>query len=239
MATPHSVPRAARIGPWLALCAALVLGAVAIHGLTYGLTAWTLDQRREVRIADHALRLPAIDVRNQHGQLQRLFGAGPHMTPGAAPDAAPVGAAPKLYIVDFIYTRCPTVCRALGAEFAQLARRIDADPMDSRIGLVSLSFDPRDTVRDLLGYANTYGARAPVWQVAAAVSPDAMSSLLHQADVIAIPDGMGGFEHNGGLHVVDGQGSVLAVYALDDFEQAYAFALAHLAHLAHARGSRP
>lgn len=226
MATPHSVRRAGsrgpRVAPWVALCAVLVSGAAAIHGLTYGLSAWTLDQRREVRIAQQSLHLPAIDVRGQNGQRVRLFA-------GQGGDDA---TAPGVYIVDFIYTRCATVCRALGAEFDQLARQRDDDGMAGRIGLVSLSFDPRDTVPDLLAYATTYRARAPGWLVAAAVAPADMRRLLAEADVIAVPDGLGGFEHNGGLHVVNAQGQILAIYPLDAFREAYAFALAH------ARGGR-
>lgn len=225
MATPHSARPGARPLPWLAFGAVLVAGAAALHGVTNGLTAWTLDQRRDVRVARQQLYLPAIDVRNQLGQPLRLF---------AVPRDPPAGAVtPDILIVDFLYTRCPTVCRALGAEFTQLAGRIDDDGMAGRIGLVSLSFDPRDTVGDLRDYANTYRARTPVWQVAAAQSADAMAALLRQADVMAIPDGLGGFLHNGGLHVVDARGTVLAVFPLEDFSSAYAFALAR------ARGSRP
>lgn len=228
MATRRLAPRAVRTvapasaGPWLALAAALLLGAAAVYFVTDGLRAWTLDQSREARIARQALRLPAIDVWNQQGHDLRLFEAANTGVPE-----------PALYIVDFIYTRCPTVCRALGAEFAQLQRQIAADGMAPRVQLISLSFDPRDTVNDLLGYATSYRANAPGWQVVAAISPDAMTKLLRQADVIAIPDGLGGFEHNGGLHVVDAQGRVLSVHALEDFQQAYAVALAHL------RGNRP
>lgn len=225
MATPHSARRVADLGPWIALVVALLLGAAAIHALTYGLSAWTLDQRREVRIARQSLHLPAIDVRGQDGQRLRLF--------GGQGGQAGQGRQPAVYIVDFIYTRCPTVCRALGAEFDQLSRQIDADGMAGRIGLVSLSFDPRDSEADLHGYATTFRARAPGWLVASAVSPADMTRLLADADVIALPDGLGGFEHNGGLHVVDAQGRVLAVRALEDFRDAYALALAH------ARGNQP
>ena len=229
MATPHlarlAAKRGRRLPPWAVLAVTLMLGAAAIHALTYGFAAWTLDQRREVRIDRHTLRLPAIDVQAQDGQRLRLF-AGPA---GADRDAS----VPAVYIVDFIYTRCLTVCRALGAEFVQLSRQMEADGVAGRIRLVSLSFDPRDTVDDLQGYATTYHAHTPGWLVAAALSAADMDRLLRQADVIAIPDHLGGFEHNGGLHVVDAQGQVLAVYALDDFRQAYAFALAQ------ARGRRP
>ena len=53
------------------------------------------------------------------------------------------------------------------------------------------------------------------------------------ADVIAIPDGLGGFEHNGGLHVVDAAGRVLAVFPLERFSDAYALARSHV------EGARP
>jgi len=226
MATPRSARRAAdrapRMAPWFALCAVVAVGAMAVHGLTYGLAAWTLDERRDVCIARQSLHLPAIDVRSQNGHLVRLFdGHGGH------------GAASGAYIVDFIYTRCATVCRALGAEFQQLSAQADADGMTGRISLVSLSFDPRDTAEDLLRYANTYRARAPGWLVAEAVVPEAMERLLMAADVIAIPDGLGGFEHNGGLHVVDAAGRVLAVFPLERFSDAYALARSHV------EGARP
>ncbi|SDB99901.1 protein SCO1/2 [Cupriavidus sp. YR651] len=212
--TARHTGRRARHGPWpvVVLLLALALGGAAIWQLTYGLTSWTLDQRREVRIAAGGLQLPAIDVRNQHGEPLRLFA-----DPGAA-------SAPAIYIVDFIYTRCLTVCRALGAEFTQLAHQIDADGMAGRIGLLSMSFDPRDATADLAGYAREHQARLPGWQVVGAVSMASMQTLLRNADIIAIPDGLGGFEHNGGLHVVDASGHVLAVYPLADFRAAYAFA---------------
>lgn len=226
MAMRRSAVRAARpaatLGPAFAVLVALIASAAALYGLTYGLGAWTLDQRRDARIADGTLRLPALDARNQSGQPLRLFGG-----------SAPGQAAPHLYIVDFIYTRCPTVCRALGAEFAQLRQQIEADGMTERIRLVSLSFDPRDTIGDLAGYARTHGARTPGWDVATATPMRAMDQLLRDADVIAIPDGLGGFEHNGGLHVVDADGAVLAIYPLERFREAYADARAR------ARGLQP
>ncbi|MGO4326097.1 SCO family protein [Cupriavidus sp. M-11] len=209
-----SPARPAAAGPALALLLVLALAVAGLHYLTFGFTAWTLDDRRAERIGQHALALPAIDTRNQLGQTTRLFGAGVQPGQGA-----------QLYLVDFIYTRCMSVCRALGSEFAQLQSRIRADGMEGRIGLVSLSFDPaRDDTASLAGYAREHRARLPGWQVAAPLAAPAMRALLHDADVIAIPDGLGGFEHNGGLHVTDARGRVLAVYALADYQQAYDFA---------------
>ncbi|MNN95771.1 hypothetical protein D3C81_2146340 [compost metagenome] len=54
-----------------------------------------------------------------------------------------------------------------------------------------------------------------------------MQALLREADIIAIPDGFGGFVHNGGLQVVDARGVVLGSFALEDFHAAYALAQRH------------
>src|SRR5438445_13326117 len=91
----------------LLLVLVLVLAVAGLRYLTLGFTAWTLDDRREARIAQGVLVLPAIETRNQAGKPARLFGA--RREQGA-----------QLYLVDFIYTRCLSVCRALGSEFEQL-----------------------------------------------------------------------------------------------------------------------
>lgn len=209
----------------------LVLGAIALWAITHGLTAWTLDQRREARIAAGQMRLPPIAVHDQLDQPHRFFGrsgAGPGSEEGA----------PAVYLVDVIYTRCQTVCRALGAAFTQLSRQLEADGMTGRIGLISLSFDARDTGADLASYAREYGARPPLWRVAAPDAPAAMQGLLREADIIAIPDGFGGFVHNGGLQVVDARGVVLGSFALEDFHAAYALAVRHAAAAAAAGAGR-
>lgn len=207
---------ASRLRPALALLLVLALAVAGLRYLTFGFTSWTLDDRRAERIGQGALVLPAIDTRNQLGQPARLFDAG--QEPGG-----------RLYLVDFIYTRCLSVCRALGSGFGQLQGRIRADGLEGRIGLVSLSFDPsRDDTASLSGYATEHRAQLPGWQVAAPVAGPAMQALLRDADVIAIPDGFGGFEHNGGVHVTDAHGRVLAVYALADYQHAYEFAHGHL-----------
>ena len=96
MATPRSAVRAAErrtaasslpaVLPSAVLLLALVASGAAIYAVTDGLTAWTLDQRRDTRIATGAMRLPAIDVRNQRGGGARWFGAD--------------SAGPRIYLVD-------------------------------------------------------------------------------------------------------------------------------------------
>jgi protein SCO1/2 len=201
----------------------VLAGGIAGMGhLTDGFTAWTLDDRRAARVAGGTMTLAPLDIRNQHGERARLFA----VDPAVGVDA------PRFYIVDFFYTRCPTVCRALGAEFARLQRRLADDGVGGAVRLVSLSIDPgHDNAAALGAYAATYRATTPGWQVAApaaSASSRRYADWLRAADIVAIPDGLGGFEHNGEIHVTDAQGRVLALFPLTAFDEARRFVEARL-----------
>ena len=135
MATPRLAGPAAR--PWLALGAVLAAGIGGLHALTYGLSAWTLDERRDLRIASLDLQMPATAVQNQQGHGVQLFSGNATST---------------VYIVDFIYTRCNTVCSALGGEFAQLSRQGQAclcrsRPTACQVNLVLFRFHSTRAIR--------------------------------------------------------------------------------------------
>ena len=66
----------------------------------------------------------------------------------------------KIWIADFIFTNCPTICPAMTQEMARLQSEFVADP----IYFVSFSVDPeRDTIEVLSRYAKAYGADDRRW----------------------------------------------------------------------------
>ena len=66
----------------------------------------------------------------------------------------------KIWIADFIFTNCPTICPAMTQEMARLQSEFVADP----VYFVSFSVDPeRDTPRVLSRYAAAYGADNRRW----------------------------------------------------------------------------
>ena len=108
----------------------------------------------------------------------------------------------KIWIADFIFTNCPTICPVMTQEMARLQSEFVADP----IYFVSFSVDPeRDTVDVLSRYATAYGAddrrwhfltgeKASIYQLAeqgfslAAGHPG--SEILHSPRfVLVAPDG--------------------------------------------------
>ncbi|RKU08830.1 hypothetical protein C6503_22225 [Candidatus Poribacteria bacterium] len=66
----------------------------------------------------------------------------------------------KIWIADFIFTNCPTICPAMTQEMARLQSEFIAD----LVYFVSFSVDPeRDTPKVLFRYASAYGADSRRW----------------------------------------------------------------------------
>ncbi len=114
-------------------------------------------------------------------------------------------------LIDFIYTRCPTICSALGDDFARVRQLMDGARAHASIDLLSISFDPTDDRAALRLYGERFGAKAPRWRIAAAVDERARAELLRSFGVVVIPDGLGGFIHNDAVYVVDAQGRLARI----------------------------
>ncbi len=136
----------------------------------------------------------------------------------------------QVTIIDFVYTRCTTVCLALGGTFQRMQSTLSAQSKknsaaSSVVKLLSVSFDPKhDDAAVLSAYAKRLGADPARWQFAAPVGADALASLLARFEVVVIPDGMGGFEHNAALLVVDARGRLVRIFDYAEMETALAFA---------------
>jgi protein SCO1 len=135
----------------------------------------------------------------------------------------------RAVLVDFIYTRCPTICGVLGDDFAQVlqsmpAGRSGAGPR-APIDLLSISFDPTDNQQALRLYGERYGAKAPRWRIAAPADAKVRAALLRTFGVVVIPDGLGGFIHNDAVYVIDAQGRLARILDRDAPAQLAAAAL--------------
>lgn len=195
-----------------ALCLAIGLGfAAGLHHWTAGFEAWTFEGRRQVQLQAGELHAHPVPMRGIDGGAPTLWGEG--------------SAAPAAYLVDFIYTRCPGVCRALGTEYQQMQRELAgpssapplADPARAGVRLVSVSFDvAHDDAPALARYASSQRADPRWWTITAPATAEHAGRLLRSLGVVAVPDGQGGFVHNGALHLLDARGRLRGLY---DFEQ--------------------
>ena len=219
---PSCRPQLGPIWRTLSACVAVLLCFAAVLGkLTGGLEYWSFEdvRRNDARLG--RLAATALPVRTTQGSSQMLWsGAEDPLT---------------IYIVSFIYTACPFVCQSLGSGYQQMQDALAAQDTTAsgRIRLVSLSFDiDRDDTGQLQAYADRYRATSPVWNVAVPISRTDSARLLRQLGVVVVADGFGGYVHNGAIHVIDANGTVLAIYDDRDWTEALSMAL-------HRGASRP
>ncbi|MDZ7879360.1 MAG: SCO family protein [Saprospiraceae bacterium] len=113
----------------------------------------------------------------------------------------------KIYVVDFFFTHCPTICPKVTA---QMLRVYDHFKDSSSVGLLSHTIDPkRDSVGRLRDYADKLGVSAPKWHFVTS-ERDSIYSIADNYFSIAKedPKSPGGFDHSGRLILVDKKGRV-------------------------------
>lgn len=190
------------------LCVALA-GGTALALTTDGLRAFTSEDARRLEVSEAPVQLPVLEVLGTDGRPVSL----------SDPE--------RVTLLDFVYTRCETVCRALGSEFQQLQTEIRARGLQDRIRLLSVSFDPEhDTPAGLAAYARHQRADSAVWQFAVLANAADLPELLGHFGIVVIPDGLGGFEHNAAIHVVDQRDRLVRIMDLSNPAAALAEALA-------------
>lgn len=194
------------------LCAAL-LGAFVwgLYLYTANFDVWTFEGRRQLAMQAGELRAPQVPLREMGTSPVPLW----HGTNGA----------PAAYLVDFIYTRCPSVCRVLGSEYQQMQVQLAAqrarNPALNAVHLVSISFDAEhDDPASLREYAREHRIDPALWTLAMPAAAADTQALMRSLDVIAIPDGLGGFVHNGAIHLLDASGRLRGLYEFDQWPQA-------------------
>lgn len=212
--------------------AALLLACAGYAGaawLTHDFQAWTAEGARRLEVALQPVPVPATPVDGPGVALQPLN--------------AWLAGEGRVAVVDFIYTRCETLCLSLGGVFQQLQRRLQqgGTPGDG-VRLVSISFDgAHDTPERLAAYARGLGADPAWWRFVRAPDAGATAELLRRFEVVVVPDGRGGYEHNAALLVLDARGRLVRVFdvAEQDLALDYARHLARQAHGAAPAGPAP
>jgi protein SCO1 len=196
-------------------CVLLVLlSHAAAQWLTHDYQVWTAEGARRLEIALHPVAAPRAAMEGPDIQRQGLDTLLAEDSP--------------VTIMDFIYTRCISVCTALGAVFQQLQAAIrdgESGAGKAPLRLLSISFDPaHDDPAALRAYAAGLRADPQLWRFARVADAAHMQALLKAYQVVVIPDGLGGYEHNAALLVVDPAGRLLRVFDDNEPDAALAFA---------------
>jgi protein SCO1 len=113
----------------------------------------------------------------------------------------------KVYVVDFFFTHCPTICPKVKKNMLRLYQRYYKE---TQFYLLSHTIDPkRDSVGRLNEYAKNMGIHSMKWSM---VTGDKFKiyDIANRYFAVAKedPDAPGGFDHSGNIILVDGQGRV-------------------------------
>jgi protein SCO1 len=188
----------------IAATLACAAGLAIAHTATDGFQAYTLESARRLNALRSPAQLPDLAL--------DLVGAGPARLaelPG------------QVLLVDFIYTRCPTYCAALGSVYAQLQRHLAPEIASGAVRLVSISFDPaHDGAVELGAYRTRYSRDSAGWEIGRPRLSSELQTWLGAFGVVVIPDELGGYAHNAALHIVGPERTLVAIHDFDDVEGA-------------------
>jgi protein SCO1/2 len=175
---------------------------VAVMGLsiwwqsTQGFRAFSWETYRRLQVAEQPIVVPNIRLEDQRSTVFDL--------------ASLRG---KVLVMNFIYTRCPTICGYTGMSFAKLQTDIVQNGYQDSVRLLSISLDPQyDTPQFLKHYVKRFTKQTDNgWLAARPTDLQQSQYLMQQLGVVSIPDGMGGISHNAATHIVDQQGRLVEI----------------------------
>ena len=191
-------------GSWLSATLFIAFGILVLQW-THGLSVWTFEDRRRLLAAQGVLVASPLELTDDIGATRTLW---------SRDDRSAVT------LVSFIYTRCVSVCSALGSENLEIQRELVQGP-PTAIRLVSLSFDTeRDDADALHRYATRHRADSQRWIVGAPADPEAGARLREALGVVVVPDAFGGYVHNGDIHLIDSDGRLRGIFDFTHWSQA-------------------
>ncbi|MEZ4810439.1 MAG: SCO family protein [Allomuricauda sp.] len=114
----------------------------------------------------------------------------------------------KVYVVEFFFTTCPTICPIMTKNLVELQKTFQGD---EDFGVASFTINPRyDTPSVLKKYAAKYGITDKDWNLLTG-DQDKIYALAQEGFYIVAnedEDAPGGFEHSGMFAVVDKNGYI-------------------------------
>jgi len=130
----------------------------------------------------------------------------------------------KVYVIEFFYTRCPTICPKMNKNMLLIQNEFYGNP---DFGIASFSINPTfDTPQVLLDYAKEKGATLKNWHFLTG-DKDAIYNLANQGFKLyaGVNDQVeGGFEHSGLFALIDKDGFIRSrTLKIGDFENPIKF----------------
>ncbi len=118
----------------------------------------------------------------------------------------------KIYVADFFFTSCPTICPIMKKEMLRVYDEFKDNP---EVAIVSHTIDPEyDTVALLHDYAERLGVKSPAWQFVTGEKDSIFNIALKSYMVTAAEEEQapGGRIHSGAFILVDKHHRIRGMY---------------------------
>lgn len=114
----------------------------------------------------------------------------------------------KVYIVEFFFTTCPTICPRMNANLVKIQNEFTGF---DNFGVASFTINPEhDTSEVLKAYAEKYGVTNPNWNLMTGNQEDIYKLANEGFNLYTAQDNSveGGFEHSGNFALIDKNGFI-------------------------------
>lgn len=115
----------------------------------------------------------------------------------------------KVYVVDFFFTTCPTICPIMTSSMVKVQNAFEG----KNIGFASFSINPEnDTPEVLREYAQQHGITSPNWHLLTG-DEEAIYDLANNGFNLHAQNnakGIDGFEHSGLFALIDQKGNIVS-----------------------------
>ncbi len=118
----------------------------------------------------------------------------------------------KVYVVDFFFTTCPTICPVMTENMVTIQNEFIGNP---NFGIASISISPDyDTPEVLKAYAKNHGATLKNWHFLTGNKEDTYKLSMNGFKLYAGQnnEAPGGFEHSGLFALIDKEGNIRCRY---------------------------
>lgn len=173
-----------RILPWFVL--GVIVVAIAVLNL------WSVFNKKPEQKTEAAKTVvPNFNLINQHAETVSLSDMKG-----------------KIWITDFIFTHCPTICPAMTQEMAKLQGHFESQP----VYFVSITVDPdRDTPEMLAAYVKFFTANDKRWHFLTG-EKEQIYQLAKDGFRLTAAQHAGGFPHSTKFVLVDQKGYIHGYY---------------------------
>lgn len=182
------------------------LGVSILSWATSFFSIWTAEDARRVKVLSDRSELPKSTLVSHRQEVRTILDQNK-----------------PFVVLDFIYTRCPTVCNSLGFKFKQLQKQIIERNLASQVEVLSISFDlAHDSPKALKRYLSLHRADDAIWSALVPRSNTVLEALKQRFGVVVIDDEFGGFTHNAAIYVIE-NGQLKKIFNDDAIDLALAY----------------